>query len=87
MGKVLVCLFLILPFVSCTEQQRAKEYGGESIVNLPKGEKLMIVTWKGSDLWYLHRPMKEGDTAETYYFQESSTWGILEGKITINEQK
>lgn len=73
--------------MSCTEQQRAKKYGGTATENLPANQKLVTVTWKETNLWYLTRPMSATDVAETYEFKESSNFGILNGKVIIKETK
>ena len=63
MKKLFVVAALALVMVSCTDQQRAKSFGGTSTVELPSGEKLVNVTWKGeADLWYLTRKMTVKDT-------------------------
>ncbi len=72
---------------SCTQNQRAKKFGGNAELTLPKGQKLMTVTWKDANLWYLTRPMNEGDSAEVYTFHEESSYGVLEGTYTIREVK
>jgi hypothetical protein len=69
----------------CTEQQRARSLGGETTIELPKGKKLVVATWKGTELWFLTRDMREGDLIETYEFIENSSFGILQGKVTIKE--
>jgi hypothetical protein len=88
--KKLITIYAIicfsLGFVSCTAQQRAKKYGGSATVNIPADKKLVIATWKGDNLWLMTRPRKEGETPETYFFQESSSWGVFEGTITIKEK-
>ena len=71
----------------CTENERAKNWGGHSTVTLPKGHKLVNVTWKESNLWYLSRPMKEGEAVETYTFKEDSSWGVISGTVTFVESK
>lgn len=86
MKKVLYVLPLLVLF-GCTENQRAKSWGGDATLDLPKGEKLVNVTWKESQLWYLTRPMKSEETAETYVFHESSNYGVMEGTVTITEHK
>jgi len=44
-----------------------------------------MVTWKESEIWILTRDMREDDSVETYDFSEKSSWGILEGRVTIKE--
>lgn len=76
---------MFLAVVGCTEQDRAKSFGGSTTVELPEGKKLVMVTWKESQIWFLTRDMREGDLVETYNFAEKSAWGILEGSVTIKE--
>lgn len=77
----------ILSLVSCTENSRVKNWGGEGTINLPKGRKLINVTWKENQIWYLTRPMDSTDVAETYQFHEESSWGVVEGTYNIIETK
>jgi hypothetical protein len=46
-------------------------------------------SWGGKvdNLWYLTRPMREGEQVETYTFQEESSFGVLEGTYQITEMK
>lgn len=44
-------------------------------VDLPRGQKLVVVTWKGENLWYLTRDMRRGEQPESYTFWESSSFG------------
>ena len=82
---ILMCSMLMLATQSCTENKRAKSYGGEATITLEKGKKLVTATWKGSSLWYLTREMKPGESAETYKFHEESSFGIWEGTYIIIE--
>ncbi len=56
-------------------------------LELPENTKLVNVTWKEGNLWYLTKNMDSSDVAETYTFQEKSSLGIAEGCITITERK
>jgi hypothetical protein len=82
--SLIACLVLIC---SCTENEMAKNYGGKMTINLPKGRKLVNITWKDSDAWYLTKSMGLNDSAETYTFNEESAYGIWEGTIKIIESK
>ncbi len=73
--------------ISCTKNARVKSFGGTAIIELPAGQKLVHCTWKDANLWYLTRPMKEGETVETYTFQEKSNFGMVEGTYIIKERK
>ncbi|AMB18727.1 hypothetical protein BH780_gp144 [Bacillus phage Eldridge] len=81
----IILTILLASSVGC--QAAAKKYGGEMEVDLPKGEKLVNITWKDDSLWYLTRPMTKKDKEETYKFKESSNFGVLEGTITVKEHK
>lgn len=87
--KTLITLLTVfaLSLTSCTQQERAKKYGGTATEKLAKGRKLINVTWKDSQLWVLTRPMHENDVVETYEFKEFSSWGVLEGTVKIEETK
>jgi len=91
MKKNLILLVVLFSFAlllfGCTAQERAKNWGGTAEVDLPQGKKLVLVTWKDSDLWYLTRDMKPNEVAETYTFSESSSWGAMEGTIIIREHR
>ena len=65
----------------------AKSYGGTISIDVPKGQKVIEATWKDSDVWYLTRPMREGEEPETFTLQEDSNLGIIEGKVIFKESK
>lgn len=87
MKKLLLAIMMGVMVTSCTENDRVKTWGGEGTINLPKGQKLVNVTWKDTQIWYLTRPMDSNDVTETYQFQEESSWGVMEGTYTIIESK
>jgi hypothetical protein len=87
MKKLFLAIGVIVMLGSCTENERVKNWGGEGTINLPKGRKLVDVTWKGDQVWYLTRPMTSLDVAETYQFSEESSYGVMEGTYNIIETK
>ena len=88
MMKVLAMCVLMVCVAGCTANERAKHWGGTMTSNLPKGEKLVNCTWKeGGSLWLLTKKMKDTDVAETYTFTENSSWGMIQGKVVIQETK
>lgn len=87
MKKLSFYLIGILFLVSCTENSRARNFGGEAEITLPQGQKLINVTWKDNHLWYITRPMIVSDSAISYTFHEKSSWGNWEGTYTIHELK
>lgn len=87
MKKAFLFAILAITFASCTQNERAKNFGGTATINLPAGQKLINVTWKNDELWYLTRPMNSSDSAETYTFKEESSYGIMEGTVILKETK
>ncbi len=87
MKKFYFTIATVLLLASCTENQRAKSFGGTSTINLPKGEKLVNVTWKADQIWYLTKPMKSDETPETYTYREESSLGVIEGTVILKESK
>lgn len=82
-----VILIIILVISLCGCQAAARNLGGDVTIELEPNQKLEMITWKNSDLWYLTRPMTANDVAETHIFQESSIFGVVEGTVTIIESK
>lgn len=87
MKKLFIALASIFILASCTENQRVREFGGEMTVNLPKGQKLIMATWKETNLFYLVEPMEDSYVPKTKLFIEDSAWGVWESKITFIESK
>ena len=87
MKKFLVVLVILasVALTGCTENIRAKKFGGTATVNLPCNKKLFDVTWKGDNLWYAIRDMKTGEQPEVINFIEDSSWGIAEGVVIFRE--
>lgn len=87
MKRLVLVLFLLVSFLSCTDNMMVKSYGGKSIMELRPNEKLVNITWKETELWILTRPMTEKDLAQTYTFREKSGFGVIEGEYIIKEIK
>jgi len=88
MKKITTLMLAVLTaaaVISCTDQQKAKSFGGNQTVTLDKGRRLANVTWKEDNLWIL---TKEDTTkpVSIYHFKESSSFGIMEGEVTIIEK-
>lgn len=80
----LITILSLLTLSSCNYVTRV--VGGSMTVDLEKDQKLVNVSWKHTDLWVLTRARKEGEQPETYKYVEHSTFGVLEGVVTINEK-
>ena len=81
-GITFLCLSLT---IGCTENKRAKTFGGSMTINIANCQKLVTPTWKDSNLWYATRPMRNGELPETTTFKEESNFGVLEGSIIFVE--
>ena len=86
MKTILVLLFAFLCYTSC-DQAITRTMGGTTKIELEPGEKLVEVTWKGDDIWYLVEPMDSNYVPKTKTFKESSRAGILEGKVIFYEKR
>lgn len=71
--------------VACTQNQRAKNFGGTAKIDIPAGEKLVTATWKDDQLWYLTRKARGGEKAETLTLREHSSLGVLNGTVVFKE--
>ena len=86
--RTIIALAALLTIAtSCTEQHMARRYGGKLKIELPKGEKLMMATWKEANLFYLTEPMDSGYIPKKKVFRESSNLGVWESEITFIERR
>ena len=86
MKKVILVLAIAMMF-SCTENSRAKRFGGEAKLDVPCGQKVINITWKESELWYSTIPMEAGYVPVTHTFREESNFKIMEGSYLLIETK
>ena len=84
MRTFLITTLLLLS--SCTSNERTRLYGGTQAMTLPPCTKLVNITWKEANLWYLTRRMRPDETPEFWTFDETSSFGVLNATITIQEQ-
>lgn len=80
-------LLTILSFSSCTEQYRARNFGGKIEIEVPKGYKVTSATWKEAELFYFLEPMEEGYVPKEKKFVENSSYGIWESEVTFKEKR
>jgi hypothetical protein len=87
MKRLLLITILGIGLLSCTENQRARNFGGVMTIELPKGEKLVNVTWKADELWYLTEEMESNYISKTKTFKQKNPLGVNEGKVVFIEKK
>lgn len=86
MKKIFITFIIgLICFTSCTSNQRARMYGGSTTIELPHGQKLVEVTWKNNNLWYLTEPMDSDYVPKVKTFSEDSNFGALEGVVIFVE--
>lgn len=72
--------FLVLSLFSCTDNQRARQFGGTETVDIPKGRIVVNCTWKRDDLWLL---TKDTITGKMYFNKRARSFGGTE-TVEIN---
>lgn len=83
-----VLLMLILVFLFIGFGNISNSFNRDVMnITLKTNQKLINVSWKDKNMWILTKEMESTDVAETYNFEEYSKYGILDGKLTINEKK
>lgn len=69
----------LLALASCTDNERARRFGGTEQVELKPNEVVLNVTWKENEMWICTKDT----TTNTVYFREKSSWGVMEGTIIL----
>ena len=80
-------MILTLSLLACTENQRARAWGGTMEVQIPCDQQVFDVTWKGEDLWYATQPAAQGWIPQTKRFVESSSFGVIQGEVRLVESR
>lgn len=81
MRKLTMVAITLLALVSCTDNQRARSFGGTETVKLEPNEKFINITWKQDNLWIIVQDTVTGN----YYAREKSNFGVLQGKVVIQK--
>ena len=85
--KKIILLAAIVAMLTGCDQYLARNFGGNSTIELDKGQRLVEITWKESNIWILTEPMDSDYIPKTKTFYESSLLGQMEGKVTIKESR
>jgi hypothetical protein len=79
MKKLFGIAIIALTLASCTDNARARHWGGTEEISLNKNEVVLNVTWKDSQMWICTK-----DTVtNVVYFREKSSLGVMEGTVIL----
>ena len=82
MKRLLFLLMLLIAIVvgvsSCTESERAKNFGGKEDITLKPSEQFVNATWKHDNLWLVTK-----DTLTNEYIMREKSSNVWEGEIRI----
>jgi hypothetical protein len=79
MTKLMMILVTMVVMSSCTENVRARHFGGTETLALKPNEKVLNVTWKDNEMWVCTQDTITG----VVYFREKSSWGVMEGTVIL----
>lgn len=85
LGLIMIVAGVTIP--ACTKQERVRTFGGTEVINVEPGKRVMMATWKETDLFYMVEDMPEDYTPHDKTLVESSSYGILESKIIFRESR
>lgn len=77
MKKIIILSLLVISFTSCTQNQRARTFGGTETVELQPNEVILNATWKNDEMWLF----VEDTVTHTKSFREKSSFGLIEGEV------
>jgi hypothetical protein len=80
MKKLFIVSLVLLSLSSCTDNQRARKWGGIEDIKLDPDEKFINISWQGDNLWVITQDTATG----VYYAREKSSLGMMEGKLVIH---
>lgn len=79
--KTTLAILVLVVAMGCTENQRARQFGGTEKIDLKPNEILVNVTWKNDQMWIL----TQDTITHINYFREKSSYGIWEGEVIIGD--
>lgn len=79
MKKLILLSLVVIALMSCTDNQRARNWGGTETFKLEPNEEFVNITWKQDNLWII---VKDKNTGK-FYAREKSSFGVMQGKVVI----
>lgn len=82
MKRFMLIVGLVVALAGCTDNQRAKNWGGNATIKKPDASwQLVVITWKNSNMWVLWFDPKTNKC----HFREDSSYGVVEGQVTVEK--
>lgn len=82
-----IVLIILIFQIFYTDNKRARMFGGTMEVKVEPGQKIMMATFKGDNLFYMTEPMDSGYIPKVKILKEKSSHGIIETTIKFIETK
>ena len=79
MKNLMMILVAMVVMSSCTENSRARHFGGTETLALKPNEVVLNVTWKNNQMWIC----TQDTVTRVVYFREKSSWGVMEGTVIL----
>jgi hypothetical protein len=80
-------IIVAIAYIIFPENKRTILFGGTMEIKVEPGQKVMIATFKGNNLFYMTEPMDSGYIPKTKILHEKSGRGILESKVKFVERR
>ena len=84
---IILLIVISLFWILIPENTVARKLGGTLEINVEPGQKVMMATFKESDLFYMTEPMDSGYTPKIKTLHEKSKYGIIESKVKFIEAR
>lgn len=84
---LILIIGVILKWYFFPENRITRVFGGTMEINVEPGEKVLMATFKGDNLFYLTEPMDSNYVPKVKILREKSVRGILESKVKFIESK
>ena len=81
MKRLTFAFVILFVLASCTDNQRARSFGGTETIRIEPQEKFINITWKQDNLWVIVQDTITG----TIYAKEKSSFGVMQGKVIIEK--
>lgn len=87
LSKFIITIIFLIFSSSCTKNEISRTFGGTITINVEKGKKVTMATWKDTDLFYMIEDMDSDYVPHDKMLVESSSHGIIESKVIFKESR